>query len=89
MLRPSVSPTDGDLNGANVMVDLHANLWLVDFADVERDFVYRDVAKLLCVMLFEYTVIPITKEQAAQTPVERLAAQCSAIEPTRSACSRS
>ena len=72
---PPICLTHGDLNGANVMVDLHANLWLVDFADVERDFVYRDVAKLLCVMLFEYTVIPITKEQAAQTPVERLAAQ--------------
>jgi hypothetical protein len=43
----------GDLNAANIMVDLHQNCWIIDFSEVELDSPMRDVAKLLSVLLFQ------------------------------------
>lgn len=65
----------GDLNGANVMVDLHNNVWLIDFADVTTDLPVRDAAKLLCVLILEYTYFPIEADHNDDSTAARRAAE--------------
>jgi len=40
-----VSYVHGDLNGANILVDSHDNVWLIDFFHAHRGHVVRDLAK--------------------------------------------
>ena len=73
--EPIFCMVHGDLNAANIMVDLHANPWLIDFADVDRDLPMTDIGKLGNVIILEYTVFPISREEAVNLPAEALAAQ--------------
>jgi len=47
----------GDLNGANIIIDDHENLWLIDFFHTHRGHVLKDFAKLENDLLFIYTQI--------------------------------
>lgn len=47
----------GDLNGANIIVDGHDNVWLIDFFHAHRGHVLKDLAKLENDILFIYTKI--------------------------------
>ena len=73
--EPMFCMVHGDLNAANIMVDLHANPWLIDFADVKMDLPMSDIGKLCNVIILEYTVFPISREEATNLPAEALAAQ--------------
>ena len=44
----------GDLNAANVMVDVKETAWLIDFATSEVGGAFDDCAKLVSSMLFQY-----------------------------------
>lgn len=48
----------GDLNGANILVDDHQNVWLIDFFHSRRHHVICDFAKLENDLLFIWTPIP-------------------------------
>jgi protein-tyrosine phosphatase len=47
----------GDLNGANIIVDGHENVWLIDFFFTHRGHVLRDLVKLENDLLYIMTVI--------------------------------
>ncbi len=47
----------GDLNGANIMIDGHDNVWLIDFFHTHRGHVFKDFAKLENDLLYIYTPI--------------------------------
>lgn len=47
----------GDLNGANVIVDGQANVWLIDFFHSHRGHVLRDLAKVENDLLYIWTKI--------------------------------
>ena len=65
----------GDLNAANIMVDLHGNPWYIDFADVKIDLPMTDIAKLCNVIILEYTLFPISRAEAVNLTAADLAAQ--------------
>ena len=45
----------GDLNGANIIVDSHDNVWLIDFFHTHRGHVLRDLIKLENDLLYIFT----------------------------------
>ena len=47
----------GDLNGANIMVDGHSNVWLIDFFHTHEGHVLRDLAKFENDLLLIFTAI--------------------------------
>ncbi len=47
----------GDLNGANIILDDHENVWLIDFFHTRRAHVLMDLIKLENDLLFIYTPI--------------------------------
>lgn len=47
----------GDLNGANIVVDAHENVWLIDFFHTHRGHVLKDLIKLENDLLYIFTVI--------------------------------
>lgn len=48
----------GDLNGANIIVDAHENVWLIDFFHTHRGHILKDLIKLENDLLFIFT--PVT-----------------------------
>ena len=48
----------GDLNSANILVDVHDGLWLIDFAKSGHYVPFHDAAKMISTILFEYFPIP-------------------------------
>ena len=50
----------GDLNGANIILDEHENVWLIDFFHTHYGHVLRDLAKLENDLLYIFT--PINSE---------------------------
>ncbi len=50
----------GDLNGANIIIDSHENVWLIDFFHTGEGHVLRDLLKLENDLLYIYT--PINNE---------------------------
>lgn len=48
----------GDLNGANIIIDAHENVWLIDFFHTHRGHVLKDLIKLENDLLYIFT--PIT-----------------------------
>lgn len=47
----------GDLNGANILVDAHGNVWLIDFFHSHRGHVLKDLVKLENDVLYIFTKI--------------------------------
>ena len=58
----------GDLNGANIILDSHQNVWLIDFFHTHRGHVLKDLIKLENDLLYIFTPIPDeqTLKQAVQ-----------------------
>ena len=52
-----VSYVHGDLNAANILVDAHDNVWVIDFFDAGRGHVLKDLAKFENDLLFLLTPI--------------------------------
>jgi protein-tyrosine phosphatase len=50
----------GDLNGANIVLDAHRNVWLIDFFHTHRGHVLRDLIKLENDLLYIFTPIEDT-----------------------------
>lgn len=51
----------GDLNGANIILDGHSNVWLIDFFHTHRGHVLQDFAKFENDLLYIWT--PVNDEQ--------------------------
>ncbi|MBI1870282.1 MAG: isochorismatase family protein [Chlamydiae bacterium] len=51
----------GDLNGANIIVDDHENVWLIDFFHTHRGHVLKDLIKIENDVLYIFT--PVRNEQ--------------------------
>jgi len=47
----------GDLNGANIIIDSHDNIWLIDFFHTGRGHVLKDLIKLENDLLYIFTLI--------------------------------
>jgi protein-tyrosine phosphatase len=60
----------GDLNGANILVDDHQNVWLIDFFHSRRHHVLCDFAKLENDLLFLWT--PVADEAALRDQIALL-----------------
>jgi len=48
----------GDLNGANIILDGHSNVWLIDFFHTRRAHVLMDLIKLENDLLYIFTPVP-------------------------------
>lgn len=58
----------GDLNGANIMMDDHENVWLIDFFHTHRGHVLRDLIKLENDIL--YLMTPLESDEALLEALE-------------------
>jgi protein-tyrosine phosphatase/nicotinamidase-related amidase len=47
----------GDLNGANIILDAHQNVWLIDFFHTHRGHILKDLAKLESDLLYIWTPV--------------------------------
>lgn len=63
-----VSYLHGDLNGANILLDDHNNIWLIDFFHTHRGHVLRDLIKLENDLLFLMT--PLESDEALSEAME-------------------
>ena len=52
----------GDLNGANIIIDAHENVWLIDFFHTGRGHILRDLIKLENDLLYIFTPTNNEKE---------------------------
>ncbi|MEK7434418.1 MAG: dual specificity protein phosphatase family protein, partial [Cyanobacteriota bacterium] len=52
----------GDLNGANIIIDSHENVWLIDFFHTHRGHILKDLAKLENDLLYIFTKIDTEEE---------------------------
>ena len=57
----------GDLNGANIILDAHRNVWLIDFFHTHRGHILKDLAKLENDLLFIWTPLENAADLAAAT----------------------
>ncbi|KAK3250001.1 hypothetical protein CYMTET_40594 [Cymbomonas tetramitiformis] len=57
--RPLGGRVHGDLNGANVLIDIRGTVWLIDFAKLGKGHVLKDIAKVMCCLWLEYTRVPL------------------------------
>lgn len=55
----------GDLNAANIVIDVQSILWVIDFAQSGRAHVLRDICKLTSCILFEYLALESSAEVQA------------------------
>ena len=70
---PLRSYQHGDLNAANVLIDLRGSLWLIDFASTGPDKnPFVDAAKMVAALLFEYYPVPLSVQEARQASVQKL-----------------
>ena len=72
-LRPMRSYQHGDLNAANVLIDLRGSLWLIDFASTgpEKN-PFNDAAKMVAAVLFEYFPIPLSVQEVRTASAQKL-----------------
>ena len=57
----------GDLNGANIIIDTHDNVWLIDFFHTGPGHVLKDLIKLENDILYIYTPVNSEEELAEAT----------------------
>ncbi|MCX8000745.1 MAG: isochorismatase, partial [Leptospiraceae bacterium] len=57
-----ISYLHGDLNGANIIIDAHENVWLIDFFHVHRGHILKDLVKLENDILYIFMKIENQKE---------------------------
>jgi len=62
------SVVHGDLNGANIIVDAHENIWLIDFFHTGKGHVLKDLIKLENDLLYIYT--PVNNEEDLKQAVK-------------------
>ena len=62
----------GDLNGANIILDAHRNVWLIDFFHTHRGHILKDLVKLENDLLFIWTPVTSAAELAAAARVTDL-----------------
>ena len=62
----------GDLNGANIILDSHRNVWLIDFFHTHRGHILKDLAKLENDLLYIWTPVANEQELAAAVRVTDL-----------------
>jgi protein-tyrosine phosphatase len=62
----------GDLNGANIILDAHRNVWLIDFFHTHRGHILKDLAKLENDLLYIWTPVTSAAELAAAARVTDL-----------------
>ncbi len=55
----------GDLNGANIILDAHRNVWLIDFFHTHRGHILKDLAKLENDLLFIWTPLENAQDLTA------------------------
>ncbi len=55
----------GDLNGANIILDAHQNVWLIDFFHTHRGHILKDLAKLESDLFYIWTPIENANDLAA------------------------
>jgi protein-tyrosine phosphatase len=54
----------GDLNGANIIIDAHDNVWLIDFFHTHRGHILKDLIKLENDLLYIFTPVNNTDDLA-------------------------
>ncbi len=59
----------GDLNGANIILDAHRNVWLIDFFHTHRGHILKDLAKLENDLLYIWTPLESAEDLAAATRI--------------------
>ncbi len=62
----------GDLNGANILIDAHGNVWLIDFFHTHRGHVLKDLIKLENDLLYIFTDIDEAAHAEALTLTDLL-----------------
>ena len=62
----------GDLNGANIILDAHRNVWLIDFFHTHRGHILKDLAKLENDLLYIWTPVENAADLAAAARVTDL-----------------
>ena len=67
--RPLLTHQHGDLNAANILVDVHDGLWLIDFAKSGHFCPFHDAAKMVSTLLFEYYPVPWSVDEVRATYV--------------------
>ncbi len=70
MLSYMSSFIHGDLNGANIIIDAHENVWLIDFFHTGRGHMLRDLIKLENDLLYIFT--PTGNEEELACAIELL-----------------
>jgi protein-tyrosine phosphatase len=62
----------GDLNGANIILDAHRNVWLIDFFHTHRGHILKDLAKIENDLLYIWTPVANAAELGAAVHVTDL-----------------
>lgn len=66
----------GDLNTANLLIDRHRNVWVIDFQYSRRGHVLHDVAKLESDILYRLTPLQDAQELALALRLSQFLAAC-------------
>jgi protein-tyrosine phosphatase len=66
-----VAYVHGDLNGANILVDMRDNIWLIDFFHAHRGHIIKDVAKLESDLLYIFTPVETDADMAEALAITR------------------
>ena len=70
--RPLRVYQHGDLNAANVLVDVKERVWLIDFAKAGLNVAFHDAAKMASVLLLEYYPIPMSIDDVDASELQRV-----------------
>ena len=70
--RPLRTFQHGDMNAANVLLDVHGAAWLIDFAHSRLDEPFKDAAKMISSLLFEYLPVPLSVAEVATADIRKL-----------------
>ena len=77
---PLTAHQHGDLNAANILVDVHDGIWLIDFAKSGMGEPFVDAAKIISCLLFEYYPVPMAFAEARRAPLRQHACVSAPLE---------
>eukprot|EP00854_Cymbomonas_tetramitiformis_P006625 gene6625-7932_t len=63
--QPLCAWSHGDLHGDNILIDVQGAIWLIDFDKLAWHHVLRDIAKMMSIVLFQYTLVAELAELTA------------------------